>query len=89
MKKPNSTKTMFLVELVLPPRLTETNMCYIIRNALQSEPGIHHPSEPIFDLQTDTIEVKSAGKTLTGLQNAIRVLKNVKKEAASARNNQL
>lgn len=85
MKKPRSTKTLFLVELVLPPGMSQTNMCYNIADAIKSEVGHHHPQEPMFNLDRDTVKVKSAGPVLRGIKNAIEELRARQQDAKPIR----
>lgn len=75
MKKPNSTKTLFLVELVMPRDTTETMMNHFIDEAIRSNVGHYHPEDPFYSLDRDTISVKSQGRVLRGVTNAMKDLR--------------
>jgi len=76
MKKSRSTKRLYIVELVRPPGTNDTDVCYLIRSAVQAEPGSLPPGHPLSELKRETVDVKSYARVLQGMQSRIAKLES-------------
>lgn len=64
-------KCRFIVDLDLPPGVSQTSMCHFIKTAVVSEPGYWPPEEPFHHLKRESVEVKSFARVMRSMRSKI------------------